>query len=53
MSNVPYQDGRHARYTPLAKVDDEAIRRVGMKRFEDDGGDVAWMPSEVPPAAER
>ena len=41
--NDPYKDSQHPRYTPLVKVDDGAIREVGMKRFEDDTSDVAWL----------
>lgn len=41
--NDPYKDSHHPRYTPLGKVDDAAICRVGVKRFEDDDSDVAWM----------
>jgi hypothetical protein len=33
--NSPYKEGRHPSYTPLVPVDDEAIKRVGMKRFAD------------------
>jgi len=31
--NDPYKEHHHPRYTPLNKVDDDAIRRVGAKRF--------------------
>ncbi len=41
--NDPFMDSHHPRYTPLEKVDDRAIRAVGVKRFADDGGDVAWL----------
>jgi ectoine hydroxylase len=41
--NDPYKDSHHPRYTPLSKVDDSAICQVGIKRFEDDQSDVAWM----------
>jgi hypothetical protein len=34
--NDPYKDHHHPRYTPLSKVDDDAIRRVGAKRFGSD-----------------
>jgi hypothetical protein len=34
--NDPYRDHHHPRYTRLSKVDDEAIRRVGAKRFGSD-----------------
>ena len=32
-SNSPVRDGPHPRYTPLAKVDEGAIRRMGPKGF--------------------
>ncbi len=31
--NDPYKEHHHPRYTPLEKVDDDAIKRVGAKRF--------------------
>jgi hypothetical protein len=40
--NDPYEDSHHPRYTPLSKVDDKAIKEVGIKRFEE-AGDVAWL----------
>ena len=42
-SNDPYKESHHPRYTPLAKVDDAAIREVGIRRFADDPADVAWL----------
>ncbi len=44
--NDPYKDGQHARYTPLKKVDDDAIKRVGAKRFEDDPENASWLAAE-------
>ena len=41
--NNPYKESHHPRYTPLDKVPDTAIKQVGIKRFEDDNADVAWM----------
>lgn len=41
--NDPYKDAQHPRYTPLAKVDDAAIKRVGMKRFEAGEDESAWL----------
>jgi ectoine hydroxylase-related dioxygenase (phytanoyl-CoA dioxygenase family) len=35
--NSPYKEGRHPAYTPLAVVEDEAIKRVGLTRFADEG----------------
>jgi ectoine hydroxylase len=40
--NDPYKDSHHPRYTPLAKVDDDAIRLVGVRRFAE-AGEVAWL----------
>ena len=42
-SNDPYKEAHHPRYTPLAKVPDSMIKQVGIRRFEDDPADVAWM----------
>jgi ectoine hydroxylase len=42
-SNDPYLDEPHARYTKLHKVPDSAIREAGLKRMEEETGDVAWM----------
>ena len=41
--NDPYKESHHPRYTPLKKVDDRMIREVGVKRFEQDQSDVAWL----------
>ncbi len=41
--NDPYKESHHPRYTPLTKVDDSMIRKVGVKRFADDTSDVAWL----------
>jgi hypothetical protein len=35
-SNNPYKEHHHPCYTPLEKVDDDAIKRVGIKRFGDE-----------------
>jgi ectoine hydroxylase len=40
--NDPYKDSHHPRYTPLLKVDDEAIRVAGVRRFAE-AGEVAWL----------
>ena len=37
--NDPYKEHHHPRYTPLVKVDDDAIKRVGAKRFEEEAKD--------------
>jgi ectoine hydroxylase len=47
-SNDPYLDEPHARYTKLNKVPDSAIREMGLKRMEEETGDVAWMRKEDP-----
>jgi hypothetical protein len=45
-SNDPYKDSHHPRYTPLAKVDDDAIKRDGISRFADDGSDAFLNPDD-------
>jgi len=44
--NNPYKESHHPRYTPLDKVADTAIKEVGIKCFDDDDSDVAWMGDE-------
>lgn len=44
--NNPYKESHHPRYTPLEKVDDDMIEKVGIKRFGDSETDVAWMENE-------
>jgi ectoine hydroxylase len=41
--NDPYKESHHPRYTPLVKVDDGAIKRVGIKRFSEADAGVAWL----------
>jgi hypothetical protein len=41
--NDPYKESHHPRYTPLEVVPDAGVREVGVKRFADDGSDVAWL----------
>jgi phytanoyl-CoA dioxygenase PhyH len=41
--NNPYKTSHHPCYTPLEKVDDGEIKRVGIKRFSDDPSDVGWL----------
>lgn len=41
--NDPYKEAHHPRYTPLRKVEDAAIKAVGLKRFTDDTSDVSWL----------
>lgn len=50
-SNDPYLDVHHPRYTPLSKVDDDAIKKVGIKRFADDESNVAWLEDELDQSA--
>lgn len=38
-SNDPYKESHHPRYTPLVKVEDKAIKQVGISRFADDGSE--------------
>jgi ectoine hydroxylase len=44
--NDPYKEAQHPRYTPLHKVDDSAIKEVGMKRFED-SDEVDWLTPDA------
>lgn len=41
--NDPYKDLQHARYTPIIKVEDSAIKEVGAKRFAEASDDVSWV----------
>lgn len=49
--NNPYRESHHPSYTPLEKVDDDAILKAGLKRFEDDDSDVAWMAKKADESA--
>lgn len=42
-SNDPYKDSHHPRYTPLNKVPDDMIKKVGIKRFEEDYAGSGWL----------
>jgi hypothetical protein len=42
-SNDPYKDSHHPRYTPLDRLEDSAIKQIGIKRFADDASDVSWL----------
>jgi len=42
-SNNPYKEGQHPRYTPLKKVADAMIKKVGTKRLAGDRSNVAWL----------
>ncbi len=41
--NTPYKEGPHPSYTPLEKVDNQAIKQVGIKRFSDSTDDNSFM----------
>ena len=51
--NDPYKAAQHPRYTPLLKVDDGAIRRIGVNRFQDDPSNGSWLGSEADQTAAR
>ena len=44
--NDPYKDSHHPRYTPLKKVDDSMIKKVGIKRFTEDQTNIDWLDPE-------
>jgi hypothetical protein len=50
-SNNPYREAHHPSYTKLEKVDDDAIKRVGITRFADDS-ELAFMNVEEDHSAE-
>lgn len=53
-SNSPYKAGPHPQYTALKKVDDEAIKRVGVKRFSETAGDdVSFLAEEHKSTSDR
>ena len=41
--NDPYKESQHPRYTPLAKVKDEEIRKAGLRRFADNEQAGTWL----------
>ena len=45
-SNDPYKEAQHPRYTPLKKVPDAMIRKVGIHRSADDKSNVAWLDAK-------
>jgi hypothetical protein len=45
-SNDPYKESHHPRYTPLKKVDDNAIKKAGISRFENDGSESFLNPDD-------
>jgi hypothetical protein len=44
--NDPYKESHHPRYTPLKKVGDDMIKKVGTKRFGEDETDSGWLDPE-------
>ena len=46
-SNDPYKESHHPGYTPLDKVDDTMIKKVGSRSFEE--GSQAWLDPEKEP----
>lgn len=50
--NDPYKKGKHPNYTPLKKVEDDAVLKVGAKRF-DDGDEVGWLSNSTSSSAKR
>ncbi|MCC9599060.1 phytanoyl-CoA dioxygenase family protein [Stieleria sp. JC731] len=43
-SNDPYKDSHHPRYIPLERMDDAAIKQIGVRRFaDDDDSEVAFL----------
>jgi len=45
-SNSPYKEGPHPMYTPLKKVEDGAIKKVGIKRFAEGTDEVSFLSVE-------
>jgi len=52
-SNDPYKESHHPRYTPLKKVDDNAIKMAGISRFDKDGSDAFLNPDDDHSAKSR
>ncbi|MDV6034123.1 MAG: phytanoyl-CoA dioxygenase family protein [Phycisphaera sp. RhM] len=42
-SNDPYKDSHHPRYTPINRLDDSAIKQIGIKRFDTDTVEAAFL----------
>ncbi|QEG01765.1 1-deoxypentalenic acid 11-beta-hydroxylase [Stieleria maiorica] len=42
-SNDPYKDSHHPRYTPIQRLDDSAIKTIGVKRFDEDTAEAAFL----------
>lgn len=44
--NDPYKEAQHPNYTPLKKVEDNAIKKIGLRRFAT-GDQVDWLDPEL------
>jgi ectoine hydroxylase-related dioxygenase (phytanoyl-CoA dioxygenase family) len=44
--NDPYKESHHPRYTPLSKVSDDMIKKVGARRFSEVDTDASWLDPE-------
>jgi ectoine hydroxylase-related dioxygenase (phytanoyl-CoA dioxygenase family) len=44
--NDPYKEAHHPRYTPLKKVPDTMIKKVGLKRLDADRANVSFLAVE-------
>lgn len=42
-SNDPYKDSHHPRYTPLDRLADDAIKKIGIKRFSSDTDEASFL----------
>lgn len=42
-ANDPYKDSHHPRYTPLDRLDDDAIKEIGIKRFSGDTNEASFL----------
>ncbi|WP_182870955.1 phytanoyl-CoA dioxygenase family protein [Rhodopirellula sp. JC639] len=42
-SNDPYKDSHHPRYTPIHRLDDAAIKKIGIKRFDQDSDEAGFL----------
>ncbi len=50
--NDPYKKGQHPNYTPLKKVGDNAIKEVGLTRF-DDAEELDWLSPDTDETAKE
>ncbi|MEX1238217.1 MAG: phytanoyl-CoA dioxygenase family protein [Cyclobacteriaceae bacterium] len=44
--NDPYKEAQHPRYTPLMKVDDAEVARIGIRRFDTNAAGGSWLNPE-------